>query len=96
MNIPKTSPKFPHDQQGKRGRGPHDIKKGKMRCLDIQSPILSPLPYLLLWMIPCGSASKEPACSVGDLGLIPGLGRFPGEGNATYSSILAWGIPWIV
>ena len=30
---------------------------------------------------PCGSADKESACSVGDLGLIPGLGRSPGEGN---------------
>jgi len=28
---------------------------------------------------PCGSAGKESACSVGDLGLIPGLGRSPGE-----------------
>ena len=24
---------------------------------------------------------KEPACNAGDLGLIPGLGRSPGEGN---------------
>ena len=28
---------------------------------------------------PCGSAGKESACSVGDLGLIPGLGGSPGE-----------------
>ena len=28
-----------------------------------------------------GSDSKESACSLGDLGLIPGLVRFPGEGN---------------
>ena len=28
-----------------------------------------------------GSESKQIACNVGDLGLIPGLGRFPGEGN---------------
>ena len=28
-----------------------------------------------------GSDSKESACSAGDPGLIPGLGRFPGEGN---------------
>ena len=28
-----------------------------------------------------GSAGKESACNVGDLGLIPGLGRSPGEGN---------------
>ena len=30
---------------------------------------------------PCGSAGKESACNVGDLGLIPGLGRSPGEGE---------------
>ena len=24
---------------------------------------------------------KESACNAGDLGLIPGAGRFPGEGN---------------
>ena len=28
-----------------------------------------------------GSAGKESACDVGDLGLIPGLGRSPEEGN---------------
>ena len=28
---------------------------------------------------PCGSAGKESVCNVGDLGLIPGLGRSPGE-----------------
>ena len=30
---------------------------------------------------PGGSDGKESACSAGDLGLIPGLGRFPGEGK---------------
>ena len=29
----------------------------------------------------CGSAGKESACNAGDLGLIPGLGRSPVEGN---------------
>jgi len=28
---------------------------------------------------PCGSAGKESACNVGDLGLIPGFGKSPGE-----------------
>ena len=28
-----------------------------------------------------GSAGKESACNAEDLGLIPGLGRAPGEGN---------------
>ena len=31
--------------------------------------------------VPCGSAGKESACNVGDLGSIPGLGRAPGEGK---------------
>ena len=30
---------------------------------------------------PCGSAGKEFASNVGDLGSIPGLGRSPGEGK---------------
>ena len=30
---------------------------------------------------PGGSESKESACNAGDPGLIPGLGRSPGEGN---------------
>ena len=32
-------------------------------------------------MFPGDSASKESSCNVGDLGLIPGLGRSPGEGK---------------
>ena len=31
--------------------------------------------------LPSGSAVKESACNVGDLGSIPGLGRSPGEGK---------------
>ena len=34
-----------------------------------------------MWGFPCSSVSKESACSAGDLGLIPGTGRSPGEGN---------------
>ena len=30
---------------------------------------------------PCGSAGKESIYNVGDLGLMPGLGRSPGEGE---------------
>ena len=42
-----------------------------------------------------GSDSKESACNVGEPGLIPGSGRSPEKGMTTYSSILAWRIPWI-
>ena len=31
--------------------------------------------------LPSGSDGKESACNVGDLGSIPGSGRFPREGN---------------
>ena len=31
---------------------------------------------------PGGSAGKESTCNAGDLGSIPGLGRYPGEGNS--------------
>ena len=34
-------------------------------------------------------------CNAGDLGSIPGLGRFLEEGMVTHSNILAWRIPWI-
>ena len=43
---------------------------------------------------PGGLDGKASACNVGDLGLIPGMGRSPGEEMATHSSILAWRIPW--
>ena len=32
---------------------------------------------------PHGSVGKESSCSAGDLDLIPGLGRSPGEGNGS-------------
>ena len=38
---------------------------------------------------PDGSHGKESTCNGGDRGWILGLGRSPGEGKATYSSILA-------
>ena len=40
--------------------------------------------------LPCDLADKESACNTGDLGLIPGLGRSPGEGKSyplQYSSL---------
>ena len=42
------------------------------------------------WGFPGGSVGKESACNVGDLGLIPGLGRFPkgGHGNPLQYSCL--------
>ena len=51
--------------------------------------------YLSIYMgFHGGSDGKESACNVGDPGSIPGLGRSPGEGHGTQSSILALRIPW--
>ena len=36
---------------------------------------------MALYKLPGGSAGKESACNVRELGLIPGLGRSPGEGK---------------
>ena len=38
------------------------------------------LPTPIFLGFPRGSAGKESACNAGDLGSIPGLGRYPGEG----------------
>ena len=48
----------------------------------------------MLFGLPRWLSGKEPICNTGgtkDKGLIPGLGRSPGEGNGGTSSILAWG-----
>ena len=37
------------------------------------------LPTVVFLGFPCGSGGKESACNAGDLGLIPGLGRFHRE-----------------
>ena len=48
------------------------------------------LPFPVFLGFLCGSADKESACNVGDLGWEDRLEK----GKATHSSILAWRIPW--
>ena len=43
---------------------------------------------------PYSSVGKEYACSTGDQGSIPELGRFLEKEMATHSSILVWKISW--
>ena len=43
---------------------------------------------------PGGSDAKESACNAGHLGLIPGSGRSPGEGNGNPLQYSCWRIPW--
>ena len=73
-------------------------------CSKIISGVISSLCNLLtfglwknIWLIglPWWVSGKESTCQIGDIGLIPGLGRSPEKEVATLSSILAWKIPWI-
>ena len=43
---------------------------------------------------PGGSVIRSLPANAGNMGSIPGSGRSLGEKMATYSSILAWEIPW--
>ena len=58
---------FPGEYHGQRSLGDYETYGHKRVGLNLA--------------FPGGSDSKESACSVGDLTLIPGLVRFPGEGN---------------
>ena len=52
------------------------------------------VPFQSTLSFPDSSAGKESACNVGDLGLIPGLGRSPEEYLATHCTILPGESPW--
>ena len=56
------------------------------------SPLFSHLYEILGF--PGGSDSKASACNAGDPGLIPGLGRSPGEGNSNLLQHSCLKIPW--
>jgi len=47
------------------------------------------LPTPVFLGFPCGSTGKQSTCNAGGLGLIPGLGRSPGEGKG-YPSPVFW------
>ena len=71
---------FPHSSVGKEsvcnaGRPRFDPWVGKIHWRRDRPPTRVFLGF------PCGSAGKESASNVGDLGSIPGLGRLPGEGK---------------
>ena len=53
---------------------------GRLQSMDSQKvrhDLATKPPTTTTW----GSASKEPACDVGDLGSVPRLGRSPGKGK---------------
>ena len=71
----------------------HSTKTGDSihRCLKAKSSSFSVFEAVLLIELgqrrlesegfPCGSDGKNPSANAGDVGLIPGSGRYPGEGN---------------
>ena len=63
-------------------KNPPAMQETQVRFLGWEDPLKkgwAPTPVFLGFS--SGSAGKESACSVGDLGSISGLGRSPGEGN---------------
>ena len=46
------------------------------------------LPTQVFYVFPGGSDNRESTCNVGDLGSVPGLGRYLYMGVATHTSIL--------
>ena len=60
-----------------------------VRCLDSPSLFCTWWPQVVLVV----KNLPAKAGDVRDAGSVPGLGRSPGEGMATHSSILAWRIP---
>ena len=51
---------------------------------------------LLSWSLKTSIIHKDSACNAGDLSLIPGLGRSPGEGKGYPLQYSAWRISWTV
>ena len=54
------------------------MQETPVRFLGQEDPIRNTPVF---WGFFCGSASKESTCNTGDQGLIPELGRSPGEGK---------------
>ena len=72
-------------------KNPPAMQETPVRFLVWEDPLEKGwLPNPVFLRFPCGSAGKESTCNVGDLGLITGLGRTPGEGKGyplQYSSL---------
>ena len=64
------------------GAGIPGVVSGLVRTLGFVSEVRG---------FPGGSVVKNPPANAGVTGLIPGSGKYPGEGNG---NILAWEIPW--
>ena len=51
--------------------------------------------YIYMYLgFPLGSVVKESPCNEGDLGSVPGLGRYAQRDRTSLSGIVAWKISW--
>ena len=62
------------------GSGVHGVTKSWTQLKHLIPVCVCVCPQCILGF-PCSSVGKISACNAGDPGLIPGSGRFPGEGN---------------
>ena len=63
-------------------KNPPAMQKTPVQLLGWEDPLeKEKLPTPVFLAFPCGLAGKESTCNVGDLCLIPGLGRSHGEGK---------------
>ena len=70
---------------------------GLPHCRQIFFYHLSHHKHIHIWVPQVALVVKNLPASAGELrdaGPIPGLGRIPGRGQASHSSILAWKTPW--
>ena len=77
LTSPRTPVLFPGEFHGQRclpRATVHSITKSQTRLRNWHC-------FTYIYSCSCGSAGEESTCSAGDLGLIPGLGRSPGEGK---------------
>ena len=93
QQSPYAAMKTQHSQKGKKGRRFLGFLVAQLvKNLQCRKPRFDSWVRKICWRrdrlstplflgFSCGSAGKESACNAGDLGLIPGLGRFPGEGK---------------
>ena len=64
-------------------KNPPAMQETWVQCLGWEDPLEKGRPPTPVFLgFPCGSAGKESACSVGDLGSMPGLGRSSREGDS--------------
>ena len=71
---------LPGEFHGQRSRAGYSLWGRKE--LDMIEQLTLSLSHEWIEGFPSGSDGKKSACSSGDLGLIPGLGRSPGEGKS--------------